>query len=402
MAEKIVSPGVFTRENDLSFLPAGIGLIGAAVVGPTVKGRVGIPTLVTSYAEYVEKFGNTFQSGSDYYQYLTSHMAERYLQFGAALTVVRVAGDNHSVATASVCTSSAAASELGTSFKLHTLGSGTILNGTGGTVAQNGLLSAGTMDNFRYEVSGVNVNTGTFNLAIRRGDDVHASKIILEQYNNINLDPNSTNYIGKAIGDSVDTIAGSGTADPYIQSVGEFPNKSSYVRVEVLKQTVDYLDADGNIRVSAASASLPANGSGSLGGVFGGGADGGRVTTAGAEYFYDNITSDNSQGFDLNDLANTNGGKSYADSLQLLQNQDQYDINMLVVPGANQKDHSAVVNKAISVCEARGDCFAIVDPVPHGTTALGTVTDEASDYNSSYAAMYWPWVQISHYTWHYN
>tara|TARA_R100000005_G_C4996997_1_gene203773 strand:+ start:251 stop:2026 length:1776 start_codon:yes stop_codon:yes gene_type:complete len=395
MAEKIVSPGVFTRENDLSFLPAGIGLIGAAVVGPTVKGRVGIPTLVTSYAEYVEKFGNTFQSGSDYYQYLTSHMAERYLQFGAALTVVRVAGDNHSVATASVCTSSAAASELGTSFKLHTLGSGTILNGTGGTVAQNGLLSAGTMDNFRYEVSGVNVNTGTFNLAIRRGDDVHASKIILEQYNNINLDPNSTNYIGKAIGDSVDTIAGSGTADPYIQSVGEFPNKSSYVRVEVLKQTVDYLDADGNIRVSAASASLPANGSGSLGGVFGGGADGGRVTTAGAEYFYDNITSDNSQGFDLNDLANTNGGKSYADSLQLLQNQDQYDINMLVVPGANQKDHSAVVNKAISVCEARGDCFAIVDPVPHGTTALGTVTDEASDYNSSYAAMYWPWVQIS-------
>ncbi len=67
MAEKIVSPGVFTRENDLSFLPAGIGEIGAAVVGPTAKGPVGIPTLVSSYGEFVDKFGTTFKSGSSYY-----------------------------------------------------------------------------------------------------------------------------------------------------------------------------------------------------------------------------------------------------------------------------------------------------------------------------------------------
>ena len=32
MAEKIVSPGVFTRENDLSFVQQGIGAIGAAIV----------------------------------------------------------------------------------------------------------------------------------------------------------------------------------------------------------------------------------------------------------------------------------------------------------------------------------------------------------------------------------
>ena len=35
MAERIVSPGVFTREKDLSFLPQGIGEIGAALIGPT-------------------------------------------------------------------------------------------------------------------------------------------------------------------------------------------------------------------------------------------------------------------------------------------------------------------------------------------------------------------------------
>ena len=48
MAEKIVSPGVFTRERDLSFLPAGIQNIGAAMVGPTVKGPALVPTMVTS------------------------------------------------------------------------------------------------------------------------------------------------------------------------------------------------------------------------------------------------------------------------------------------------------------------------------------------------------------------
>ena len=43
MAEKVVSPGVFTNEIDQSFLPAAIGEIGAAIIGPTVKG----PALVT-------------------------------------------------------------------------------------------------------------------------------------------------------------------------------------------------------------------------------------------------------------------------------------------------------------------------------------------------------------------
>ena len=57
MAEQIISPGVFTRENDLSFLPAGVGAIGAAIVGPTVKGPAFVPTVVNSFADYERKFG---------------------------------------------------------------------------------------------------------------------------------------------------------------------------------------------------------------------------------------------------------------------------------------------------------------------------------------------------------
>jgi hypothetical protein len=48
MAERIVSPGVFTSETDASFLPQGISEIGAAIVGPTIKGPAFVPTLVRS------------------------------------------------------------------------------------------------------------------------------------------------------------------------------------------------------------------------------------------------------------------------------------------------------------------------------------------------------------------
>ena len=45
MAERIISPGVFTKEVDQSFLAGGIAQIGAAVIGPTVKG----PALLNAF-----------------------------------------------------------------------------------------------------------------------------------------------------------------------------------------------------------------------------------------------------------------------------------------------------------------------------------------------------------------
>ena len=51
MAESIVSPGVFTREKDLSFLPQGIAEIGAAIIGPTQKGPAFTPTQISSFSE---------------------------------------------------------------------------------------------------------------------------------------------------------------------------------------------------------------------------------------------------------------------------------------------------------------------------------------------------------------
>ena len=87
MAERIVSPGVFTRERDLSFLPVGVGAIGAAIIGPTSKGPAFVPTLLNSITEFETEFG---VADDKFYTPLT---IQKYFQGGAgAVTVVRVLG----------------------------------------------------------------------------------------------------------------------------------------------------------------------------------------------------------------------------------------------------------------------------------------------------------------------
>jgi hypothetical protein len=82
----IVSPGVFTRENDLSGIVQGVADIGAVVVAPFAKGPGFSPTLVTSTAELEEKFG--IADGTYYGPYT----AKEYLNEKGFVTVCRVGG----------------------------------------------------------------------------------------------------------------------------------------------------------------------------------------------------------------------------------------------------------------------------------------------------------------------
>jgi hypothetical protein len=84
MAEKIVSPGVFTRENDLSFLSQGIGEIGAAIIGPFAKGPAFVPTVVNTQSEFESMFGTP--DGS----YYTGYTVQNYLREAGTVTIVRV------------------------------------------------------------------------------------------------------------------------------------------------------------------------------------------------------------------------------------------------------------------------------------------------------------------------
>jgi phage tail sheath protein FI len=535
-SEKIISPGVFTTEIDQSFLPAAIGEIGGAIVGPTVKGPAGVPIVVNSFSEYEQRFGDEFLSGSDYYRYFTSMAAEQYLRHAPSLTVIRVLPGDFSHASTIVSSSAtstpantatgslvfkkvspdlkitikdttftfvdnsvvsmssfpntstqfyiagASGSALATdaaagisasintigyrfanalassslqlsasvqasgsttdvklyltssvagtsgnmtasvndgthayfalgggpdvvtklgeghpnpigggtsatsdsvSFKLHTMGDGTVMNSTSND-GTNNVLPSGSIHNLRWEVTNVNNKRGTFTLLVRRGNDSIKRKVTLETWSNVSLDTKANNYIGKVVGDQQFTLRDAGTADPYLQLSGSFPNKSKYVRVEVISPTVDYLDENGNLRLTELSASLPAAASGS----FSGGADG---TLAHPQNFYHNITETNTQG--LNPTSAGNGKTSYEDALNLLSNQDEYDFNLLWLPGISDANHNAIATKAIQICEDRGDAFCILDPVLYNRT-ISQATAEAETRDTSYAAHYWPWIQV--------
>ena len=368
MAEKIISPGVFTRENDFSFVSQGVAEIGGALVGPTVKGPVDVPTVVSSFSEYENIFGGSFESGSTSHEFITSLAAEQYLKHSNTLTVVRVAPSGYASATSSAASNGDAAVK---SFKIKTIGEGTIMNSHSAEAA--GILASGTENNIRWETSAKSLTKGTFTLTIRRGDDSSAKKQILEQFTNVSLDPNSQNYIGKVVGTQYATFD-----TDYVKYLGSYPNRSKYIYIDEasILDTVNWYDSDGGVRVTDSADSIPADASGSFGAGTG-------AHVAGA--LMHEAISTVSQGVAHGD---------YNNAWTLLANTDEYDINMVMAPGINDTDHSAATAKMMNMAENRGDCIAIVDPVGFGTTvATAAAVSEAE--NNSYAAMYWPWVQIN-------
>ena len=384
MAERILSPGVFSRENDLSFLTPAPAEIATALVGPTVKGPKDIPTVVRSYGEYKNVFGESFQSGSDYYTHFTALAAENFFeQGGSALLVTRVSDQSFTPASATIATSTSV--DL---FKLETLGAGAIMNNNAGGVASSQALVDGSADNIRWEVTSVNKALGTFSLVVRRGDDNAKNKVILESYSKLSLDPKSENYIARVIGDQVvSNTAGVITAE------GDYPNRSKYVRVsEVSLKMPDYFDNAGNAKGGvgySGSLELLAEGSGSAYGSFSG-ATGTLFQSSTAASFYQaapNVSTDDSQGIDVS-------GTAYNNAIAALSNKDQYRFNVLLTPGLTQEANSTIVGSFIDMVENRGDAIYVADLVAHGTATISTVTAEAVGVNSSYAAAYWPWVKV--------
>ena len=85
MAEKIVSPGVFTRENDLSFLQQGVSAIGAAFIGPFKEGPA-VPTIVTTQTDFENLYGIVDDT------YYTPLAVQNYLKEAGVATICRTVG----------------------------------------------------------------------------------------------------------------------------------------------------------------------------------------------------------------------------------------------------------------------------------------------------------------------
>lgn len=88
MGERIVSAGVFTSETDVSYLPNGVSEIGAAVIGPTLKGRALIPTEIKTQNEAIMQYGGKYDES------YVPFLIESSLKNSGVITVTRLLGMN--------------------------------------------------------------------------------------------------------------------------------------------------------------------------------------------------------------------------------------------------------------------------------------------------------------------
>ena len=264
-------------------------------------------------------------------------------------------------------------------FVLETLAQGEICNSTS-TEGANGVLPSGSNNNLRWEISNPNTSRGVFTVVIRQGNDTTKSKSVVESFTNVSLDPKASNYIARVIGDQTQTLQGAGTSDPYLQSVGNYPNASRYVRVkQVNVKTPDYFNNAG-VPNPAYTGSIPVAQSGSFGNAEG------NITGDG-DNFYENINNTDSQGL---------VGGDYTDAINLLANADEYQYNVISTPGliyANAS-HATPLNTLISNIENRGDAIIVMDLENYSSTP-SAVGATANSLDTSYASSYWPWVQVT-------
>ena len=379
MPTTIVSPGVVINTNNQSYIaPTTPAPAEAAIIGPTVKGQVNIPTIVSSYNEYQNMYGDVFTSGSQTYTFLTSVAAYRYFeQGGTSLLVTRVASGS---AVAGNWT--AATSSISGSFTIETLSEGTIMNSTGSETTNN-LLVNGTADNIRWEVTSPNSSSGTFNLLVRQGNDTSKYPSVLETWYNLSLDPFSPNYVERVIGNQVENLKEDG-GEYYLELTGSFPNKSKYIRIKsVEKLTPNYLDTNGNVSNPVYTDYIPTAISGGFGG-----AVGSNIPSGQAANYYENINGSNTQGLVVA------GGTvvDYTEAINLLSNKDAYQFKYIVAPGLNKLQHSNTVSQLTTMVQERGDTMAVIDTVPYGSNITNVVSN-ASSIDTSFAATYWPWAQ---------
>ena len=550
MADKIVSPGVFTKENDLSFLQQGVADIGAAFIGPFKEGPL-VPTIVNSQTEFEQLFGSVDDT------YYTPLAVQSYLREAGVATICRVAGVGGYTETAPLlltATSGSATASLGIlfntqlganggfvgetiadadgngDFALSTLGSASLdvtsindieavfgtspfgskeaysygffkntsMNFTSATSASVRVLGnqlfdfdaqealtptiksqtisgqrydllkfvtigAGNTANTKVKIGITNIKAagsvagtdyGTFSVVVRDFNDTNKKKVVLETYSNVNLDPNSPNYIARVIGDRNRVIT-----DGKITDYGDWVNNSKYIRVWnsnddgytasdaipvqavpfghaayqlpisasaavgekipsvtfIAASTTQYggIDLDNNtdnkiyLKPIPTGAGLGSNSVFGLDAVNGGslavGSTSAQFVVAFQEGFDgmnpattiakgDAISTGNSQGFNL--VANASGYNAYMNHINALSNADEYDINMVVAPGVNKIHHNALFTQIVDMVENRADAFFIGDMGSSIHTLDETIGQFGSaDIDSNYVGTYYPWVK---------
>jgi hypothetical protein len=322
-------------------------------------------------------------------------------------------------------------------FQFETLGAGNTAN-TKIKVAISNIKAAGSVSGTDY---------GTFTVLVKEYGDTNKKPNTLQAFNNLNLDPNSPNFISRVIGDRKLTINSEGK----ITETGDWVVTNRYIRIATLNtaapvQAIPFGHAAYQLPVSASAATgskIPAvtyvtasanvyggidldfntdneiylkpipvgagvgsnsvfgldatnGGSKSIGDktaqfvvAFQEGFDG--MSPATSIYTGADISTGNSQGFNLSS-ATTSGSVAYMKAINALSNTDEWDINMIVAPGVIQSQHTYISNALVDLAEQRADSFLLLDSTVAGDSVANAVT-QAGLLDTNYAASYYPWIK---------
>jgi hypothetical protein len=312
--------------------------------------------------------------------------------------------------------------------------------------------SDGTKTNRDVKIAIANITKGvdsnqysTFDVYVRQWDDTDRYPSVIEQYLGVTLNPDSANFIGRAIGDKYAEYSDS---QQKVVEYGDYANISNYIRVEMtdavnngsthpqlipngyeaVYETIagfggsyklpavvnlnsntssisysgfDYSNPDNlNYLNPVPSEAVVGNNANYTKPVndnkfiipFQGGTDGMNpiiIKKIGAEISADGT---NLFGFDLS--SNTSAGyATYKKALDVLSNAEEYIFDLLVLPGVLDQYHGAVTAYAQSLVEERTDAVYLRDLASMNasvSTALATV----SGLDTSYSAVYYPWVKV--------
>ena len=344
-------------------------------------------------------------------EYLTSIAAKSYFeQGGDSLLVVRVMEDDFRSGQATIKNING-----DNAFVIKTVSQGEYLNNWDDSEYQDrsettesienvirvdGSLVSGSANNLRWEITDVDPETGTFSLYVRRGDDLDYDKSILEAFTGLSLDPDSSNYICRRIGDQHQVLVREDVDDEeiyYVNVIGNYPNVSNYIYIENVNDIYGYFLADGFTRQNEGTEDdvankLPVQCEGGFknasGKLFASDED-----EANAAFFEDIKIhmGDGSLGIEPK-IQGVDPAK-YQPAIAVLENQDEYQINMIAAPGLTADNAGTEVDMLVALASRRGDLIAVVDLVGFGAS-INEVKQQAIAVNSNYAATYWPWLQM--------
>lgn len=413
----LLSPGVRTRELDMSSYAAGLAVTLVGIVGGASRGPIGIPLLCSSANEFLTYFGDTVSND------LSPLSAIMMLQKGCSVWYMRE--ENGNAAKASVSFNGVGVGTTGTAQVKTATVAGTVTAAGDVTVTVTAagmtgspkavvvpILDTDTDTSVATKIRGAltaDANVGAFFTISGVGTNV----ILTVKVNAANDATMNCAIAGGTTGISnaptaVSTTAGlAPVVGPVVSDVftvqfneyGAYPHRYSIKISGVSGLDFTYTLYQGLVVVESFTASLDANSPKYIG----------NKTSSDFKYTVNLQTAVAFANSDKKAFVGGDNGLPLTTSnivgagnrgLKALANPNTIDISVIAVPGRSE---SVVINEMLRICESRTDCMAVIDP-PGGLTVtevlafhngtLGGITDPETKLDNSYGAMYYPWCKI--------